>query len=63
MAIVIMVFMIWFSWFVIKTIINRATNVPTWKGVIISAMFGMLPFYLLMCWIGVWGNEREKIDY
>ena len=64
MALVIIagaVLMIFFCWLVIKAIVNRV-NAPTWKGIIISAMFGALPFYLLMCWLGVWGVERTEID-
>ncbi len=49
---------------IIKTIITyvceSATNKPTWEGVILSAAFGVLPFYLFMCWIGYWGEERDE---
>ena len=40
-------------------------NSPTWKGIIISALLGCLPFYLILCFLGFMGeermdNEREK---
>lgn len=44
---------------IIKAIINSATNMPTWQGIIISALLGMLPFYLIMCWLGWMGESRE----
>ena len=34
------------------------TNNPTWKGIIISAIFGLLPLYLILCFFGVMGEER-----
>ena len=58
-----MLFMMWLGWLLIRAIINKATNTPTWRGVIISAVLGVLPFYLFMCWIGVWGNERDNSNY
>ena len=47
---------------VIKAIINGAKNNPTWKGVIISAILGMLPLYLILCFFGVMGEERNRYD-
>lgn len=45
---------------IIKAIINGATNRPTWQGIIISALLGMLPFYLVMCWFGWMGESRDN---
>ena len=59
LMIVAMIFIMWLLGTIIKAIINNATNTPTWKGVIISALLGALPFYLFMCWLGVWGEEKQ----
>lgn len=32
-------------------------NYPTWKGIIISAILGMLPLYLFLCAIGLMGED------
>ena len=45
---------------IVKAIINSATNIPSWQGIIISALIGMLPFYLFLCWLGWMGNEKER---
>lgn len=37
-----------------------AQNAPTWKGVIISAILGLLPLYLILCFFGVMGEEKQK---
>ena len=42
----------------IRTIIRSATHVPTWSGIIISALLGMLPLYLILCFFGIMGEER-----
>ena len=44
----------------IKAIIRSATNVPTGEGIIISAILGMLPFYLFLCFLGIMGEVRNK---
>ena len=51
----ILYLVIWF----IKLIIRSATNMPTWQGIIISAILGMLPFYLFLCFFGLMGEERN----
>ena len=56
----LMVFVLWLILAIIKAIIHSATNVPSWSGVIISALLGMLPFYLFMCWMGWMGDERNN---
>lgn len=43
---------------VIKVIINGPTNNPTWRGIIISAVLGLLPLYLFLCWMGWMGEEK-----
>lgn len=55
----IIAFIIW----IVKVIINSATNTPSWQGIIISALLGMLPFYLFLCWLGWMGDERNRYDY
>lgn len=45
---------------VIKAIIRSATNVPTWEGIIISALLGMLPLYLVLCYFGIIGERRDS---
>lgn len=44
---------------IIKTLIRCATNTPTWEGIIISAILGMLPFYLILCFFGIMGEKRN----
>ena len=44
----------------IKAIIRTATNLPTWSGIIISAILGMLPLYLILCYFGIMGEKRIK---
>lgn len=44
----------------IKAIIRSATHVPTWEGIIISAILGMLPFYLVLCFFGIMGEKRNE---
>ena len=34
-------------------------NRPTWKGAIISFVIGLLPFYLLLCLVGVMGKKKQ----
>ena len=43
---------------VIIILINGPKNDPTWTGIIISALIGMLPLYLVLCFLGVMGDER-----
>ena len=35
-----------------------AVNSPTWKGIIISALLGLLPLYLILCFFGILGEEK-----
>ena len=45
---------------VLKAIGRPIMNKPTWKGGIISFFVGMLPIYLLLCFFGFMGEEREE---
>ena len=57
---VLLALVIWGIVGLIKALINNACNTPTWKGIIISAIFGLLPFYLIMCFFGWAGEFREQ---
>lgn len=57
--IIICVGIVFFIIMFIKISIDHATNIPTWNGIIISSLIGMLGFYLIMCWIGWMGDKRD----
>ena len=44
----------------INAIIRSASHIPTWSGIIISAIFGMLPLYLILCFFGIMGEKRNE---
>jgi hypothetical protein len=44
---------------IIKAIFRGPVNNPTWKGIIISALLGLLPMYLICCFLGWLGEERD----
>lgn len=46
----------------IVSAIKGSRNQPTMKGVIISLIIGMLPLYLILCFFGVMGEERNRFD-
>lgn len=46
----------------IVSAIKNSKNQPTMKGVIISLIFGLLPLYLILCILGIMGEERNKFD-
>lgn len=46
---------------VIKALIRSAANMPTWEGIIISAILGMLPLYLILCYFGIMGEKRDRL--
>lgn len=56
---VILLFFISFCVAVFFAIKQGGTNNPTWRGIIISALLGMLPLYLILCFFGVMGEERD----
>ena len=43
---------------IMQIIISSASSNPTWHGVIISAILGMLPLYLILCWFGFMEKKR-----
>jgi len=47
---------------IVKIIMAGIPNSPTWKGIIISALIGMLPIYLVLCFFGVMGEDRATLD-
>lgn len=52
--IIVLIFCIAF----IKALCNSDRNRPTWTGIIISAMFGMLPLYLVLCFFNILGEKK-----
>ena len=44
---------------IVKIIKAGIPNTPTWKGIIISALLGMLPLYLVLCFFGVMGEDKS----
>jgi len=54
---------IMFAYFVYLLIKQfKFANAPTWKGIIISAMMGCLPFYLVLCYLEFMGEDRKGED-
>lgn len=47
---------------IVKIIKAGIPNTPTWKGIIISALLGVLPLYLVLCFFGVMGEDRATLD-
>lgn len=47
---------------IIKFLIGCARKIPTWKGIIVSAIFGLLPLYLILCFFGLMGDERNPLN-
>ena len=45
---------------IIKAVSKGVANNPTGKGIIISAIFGLLPLYLICCFLGWMGEERNR---
>ena len=45
---------------IIQNISNSGTNTPTWRGIIISALIGMLPLYLILCFLGAMGESNDN---
>ena len=35
-------------------------NYPTWTGIIISLLIGMLPLYLFLCFFGIMGDKSQN---
>ena len=47
-------------WCISRLLYNKG-NTPTWNGIIISAILGMLPCYLILCFFGIMG-EKQQVD-
>ena len=46
--------------FVVSILRNSENrNTPTWNGIIISALLGCLPLYLVLCFFGVMGERKD----
>jgi len=45
---------------VIVAIFCSWKNFPTLTGIIISSIMGCLPFYLILCYFGFMGEEKEN---
>lgn len=59
MIVVIVLFILFIRW-IIKMIDDDVLNRPTWKGIILSSLFGLLPLYLILCFFGVMGEEKDN---
>ena len=57
--VIAILFFIGFCVAIVFAIRHGGTNNPTWRGIIISALLGMLPLYLILCFFGVMGEERD----
>ena len=52
-----------FAYIVYLLIIQfKYANIPTWKGIIISALIGCLLFYLLLCYLGYMGGKKDAAE-
>ena len=60
LGILFIVSIIYLAIWVIKALIRNATNMPTWEGIIISAILGMVPFYFILCFFGIMGEKRNR---
>ena len=56
--VVIFLFLIGIGVLMYQTVRHRGRKDPTWKGIIISTLFGMLPLYLIFCYLGLMGKTR-----
>jgi hypothetical protein len=45
---------------VILAISKGGRNYPTWTGIIVSAILGLLAIYLVLCFFGLMGEERNS---
>ena len=59
MLIVLMVAFMAINIWIVKLIIDNATNRPTREGLVISVLLGLLGVYLILCWFGWVGEERD----
>ena len=47
----------------LKALGRNVMNKPSWVGVVVTALVGLLPFYLLLCLFGFLGKQREEPEY
>lgn len=47
-------FILW----LILALLGLSKAYPTVLGVLISALFGVLPIYLILCFFGIMGNKK-----
>lgn len=62
-SLLVAVVMIAFIVLLVKGLIAIARNTPTWKGIIISAILGLLPLYLILCFFGLMGEDKNNLRY
>lgn len=62
-SLLIAIVMIAFIVLLVKGLIAIARHTPTWKGIIISAILGLLPLYLILCFFGLMGEDKNNIRY
>lgn len=56
---IIFILIVLVSLFYLALKLLKKANTPTWKGIIISAIVGLLPLYLVLCVFGIMGREKE----
>ena len=44
----------------VKILLKHTANIPTWKGIIISSIIGLLPLYLVLCFFGKMGEKENR---
>ena len=57
---IMLVLLVGFAVLVVRTIRDGIPNTPTWKGIIISLLLGLLIPYLVCCFFGWMGEERNQ---
>lgn len=56
----VLIYIFLFCYAIYKAITKGGRCIPTWKGIIISALIGCLPIYLILCFFGVMGDDQYK---
>ncbi len=49
-----------FGLLIIYAITRGGENKPTWEGIILSAVLGLLGLYLILCYFGYMGEEKDN---
>lgn len=60
-SLIMMLLVFGFIVVIIKVILNASMNRPTWRGIIISALLGLLPLYLVLCFLGIMGEDNDPL--